>query len=273
MAAPDSFDRALALSTAEEGRFSAHITEGWDVRGNPHGGYLLALVARAMGHVVAQPDPLSVSASYLAPPQFGPAQLSVAVLRAGTRQSTATVDLSQDGVTRVHAVATFGNLSDDAPDLHADDAARPALVGPELCAGTEALDEAEGGPIALHERLELRLDPATGWLEGAPSGRAELNGWLRHSGGRAPDPWALLMFSDGMPPSLFEKLGRQGIHVPTVQLTTHLFAKPADGWVQGRFRTRVTAAGFVDEDGELWDSTGKLVATTRQLALLRTWAS
>jgi hypothetical protein len=54
-----------------------------------------------------------------------------------------------------------------------------------------------------------------------------------------------------------------------VQLTTHLFARPAPGWVQGRFRTRVQGGNFIDEDGELWDATGRLVATTRQLALLR----
>ena len=103
------------------------------------------------------------------------------------------------------------------------------------CLGPELVEEAEGEVINLHRRLLLRCHPRTGWLRGTPSGIAELEGWLRFADGRAPDPVALLMFSDGMPPSLFEVTGRDVVgHVPTVQLTTHLFARPADGWVQAR---------------------------------------
>ncbi|MCC6434564.1 MAG: thioesterase family protein [Acidimicrobiales bacterium] len=265
-----SFDDAIAVRTAGEGRFDATIVEGWDVRGNPHGGYLLALVTRAMRHTVPQPDPLSVSATYLAPPRFGDAQVLVEVIRAGRRQSTVSARLVQDGIERVNAVATFGTLRDEPPHLYADDVAVPSIPPPEACLARELISTAEGEPIALHERLALRLHPDTGWVFGRPGGRAELAGWLRHPG-REPDAYSVLMFSDGMPPSLFEAVGRQGVHTPTVQLTTHVFAHPAPGWVQGRFRTRLSAGGFLDEDGELWDSTGTLVATTRQLALLRTW--
>lgn len=267
----EAFDEAIAVRPVGDGRFSAEIVEGWDVRGNPHGGYLLAMVTKAMRAVVAQPDPLSVSATYLAPPRFGPAELTVAVLRAGSRQSTVTVALVQDSLERVNAVATFGTLADAAPTTLAPELTTPPMPPPESCLAAELLDEAEGEVIRLHQRLRLRFHPATGWLRGEPSGRPELQGWLRHCGNRDPDVWALLMFSDGMPPSLFEAVGRQGLHTPTVQLTTHLFARPAPGWVQGRFRTRLTAGAFLDEDGELWDSEGTLVATTRQLALLRTW--
>ena len=264
-----NFDDAIAVRTVGEGRFAAQIEPGWDVRGNPHGGYLLALVARAMGQVVPQPHPLSIAATYLAPPQFGPADLEVAVLRVGKRQSTASVRLVQDGAERVNAVATFGTLQVERPQLYAAELTPPPLPPAEACLDTELLAEAEGDGVRLHERLELRFGPDTGWLQGKPTGVPEVNGWLRHADGRAPDAWALLMFSDGMPPSLFEAVGRRTVHTPTVQLTTHLFAQPAPGWIQGRFRTRVAAGGFIDEDGELWDSDGKLVATTRQLALLR----
>ena len=264
------FDEALAVEVAGDGHLTAQVAEGWDVRGNPHGGYLLALVAAAMGRAVTQPDPLTISASYLAPPRTGPADLHVRVLRAGRRQSTATVELVQDGTPRVHAVATFGRLPDEDPTAWAPDVARPTIPPPDHCLGPELVEEAEGEVINLHRRLLLRCHPRTGWLRGAPSGVAELEGWLRFADGRAPDPVALLMFSDGMPPSLFEVTGRDVVgHVPTVQLTTHLFARPVDGWVQARFRTRVQGGSFLDEDGELWDANGRLVATTRQLALVR----
>ena len=68
-----NFDEALALRTVGDGRLTADIQEGWDIRGVPHGGYLLAMVAAAARTVTVQQDPLSVSATYLAPPEFGPA--------------------------------------------------------------------------------------------------------------------------------------------------------------------------------------------------------
>lgn len=265
-----SFDDAMAVSAAGDGRFAADVAEGWDVRGNPHGGYLLALAATAIGKVVTQPDPISVSATYLAPPRFGPADVHVSVLRAGRRQSTAVARLVQDGVERLNTVATFGTLAQAAPEILATELHVPSMPRAEQCLPGDLLHDAEGEVIRLHERLELRLHPDTGWVHGWPSGTAELNGWLRHAGGRDPDLLAVLMFSDGMPPSLFEAVGRSALHTPTVQLTTHVFAHPAPGWVQGRFPTRVRAGSFLDEDGELWDSAGTLIATSRQLALVRT---
>jgi acyl-coenzyme A thioesterase PaaI-like protein len=266
-----TFDEATTVRAVSDGRFTAEVAEGWDVRGNPHGGYLLALVTRAMGLVAAQPDPISVSATYLAPPRFGHADITVAVVRVGRRQTTVGARLVQDDLERVNVLATFGTLPDEPARVYAPElAARPALPRPDDCLPAELLDEVEGEVIELHQRLQLRFHPDTGWLQGRPSGVAELNGWMRHVPDRDPDPLALLMFSDGMPPSLFEAVGRSSVHTPTVQLTTHLFGLPAPGWVQGRFRTRVAAGGFLDEDGELWDADGKLVGTTRQLALLRT---
>jgi len=45
--------------------------------------------------------------------------------------------------------------------------------------------------------------------------------------------------------------------------------RPAPGWVLGQFRTTDLADGRMIEDGWLWDSEGRLVAQSRQLALLR----
>jgi hypothetical protein len=41
-----------------------------------------------------------------------------------------------------------------------------------------------------------------------------------------------------------------------------------DDFVLGRFRTRTVAEGFLEEDGELWTTTGVLLAQSRQLAIM-----
>jgi acyl-CoA thioesterase len=60
-----------------------------------------------------------------------------------------------------------------------------------------------------------------------------------------------------------------GASSTTIQLTVHLRAKPAPGWLACRATTRFVSGGYHEEDFEIWDANGTLVAQSRQLALLR----
>ena len=51
-----------------------------------------------------------------------------------------------------------------------------------------------------------------------------------------------------------------------LELTAHVRAKPAPGWLRVRVSTRNFAGGLLEEDAEVWDSRGRLVAQSRQLA-------
>ncbi len=265
-----TFSDAIELQPRGAGHFDGSIIPGWDVRGIPHGGYLLAMLARAACLEADKPDPISIAANFLAPPEFGPARLTAGVIRSGKRQSTLSVRMVQADVVRVDATVTVGTVADGEPRAWSADAVAPLLPDPQDCIDLAAASRGGDDPgVALHDRLDLRLHPSTGWMSEQPSGSPVLDGWLRLHDETDPDLFALLMFSDGFPPSIFEATGRAVGHVPTVQLTTHVFARPAPGWIQSRCRTRVQGNGFVDEDCELWDSMGRLVATARQLALLR----
>jgi hypothetical protein len=48
----------------------------------------------------------------------------------------------------------------------------------------------------------------------------------------------------------------------------HVRARPAPGWLACRVLTRHVIGGYHEEDFEVWDSRGTLVAQSRQLALL-----
>ena len=53
-------------------------------------------------------------------------------------------------------------------------------------------------------------------------------------------------------------------HVPTV----HIRNPPPSGWLKCRFCTRYITGGLLEEDGEIRDEEGNLVAQSRQLALV-----
>jgi acyl-CoA thioesterase len=58
----------------------------------------------------------------------------------------------------------------------------------------------------------------------------------------------------------------------TIELTVHVRARPAPGWLACRSYTRFVTGGYHEEDFEVWDSAGTLVAQSRQLALIRPFA-
>jgi len=48
----------------------------------------------------------------------------------------------------------------------------------------------------------------------------------------------------------------------------HVRGVPAPGPLRCIFRSRFMQTGMFEEDGEMWDSEGRLVALSRQLALI-----
>jgi hypothetical protein len=128
--------------------------------------------------------------------------------------------------------------------------------------------------IALPEifrHFDVRLAPDIGWLSGVRKGVAEgeearIEGWARFADGRQPDAASLLLFADAFPPAVLDLFPAGW--VPTLQYSVYVRARPGPGWLQGSFRTRSMVGGLLEEDGELFDGTGRLVALSRQLALL-----
>lgn len=73
------------------------------------------------------------------------------------------------------------------------------------------------------------------------------------------------MLVDAAAPAVLE-LGERGS--ATIELTVHVRARPAPGWLACRVATRHVVGGYHEEDFEIWDSDGRLVAQSRQLGLL-----
>ena len=174
---------------------------------------------------------------------------------------------SEDGaeVERLSILGVYGDLGE--PARSSGSSSPPELPPVEDCVETRFAPEDVRRIAPLLERFGTRLDPAyAGWAVGRPSGSGIIQGWFRLVDDRPLDPIALLMVVDALPPVTFD-LGRPG-WAPTLELTAHVRARPAPGPAIVRHATRTISGGQFEEDCEVWDSTGRLVAQSRQLALL-----
>ncbi len=237
--------------------------------GGINGGYLMAIVGRALRtSFPTKPDPLALSATFVSAATPGPAEVQVRTLREGGKVAFAAADLVQHGAVRISALATYGDLDRAADDVRttADELVLPPIE--ECRPGTESPPEFVA--IApLIARFETHYDPAhMGWATGEPDFSGELSAWFRLEDGRDPDPLSLLMTLDALPPVVFTH-GLMGWS-PTLELTAHVRAKPAPGWLKVRHASRNIAGGMFEEDCEIWDSAGRLVAQSRQLAMTPT---
>jgi hypothetical protein len=142
----------------------------------------------------------------------------------------------------------------------------PELPPEQDCLAAPASDPRFTVPIFAE--VEVRLDPATaGFALDRPAMAGEVRGYARMAP-TPPDPYAVLVALDILPPATFD-LGLTGSWVPTMELTAYLRALPADGPLRVRQRARLVADSRVDEDCQVWDSTGALVGSATQLAALR----
>ena len=130
------------------------------------------------------------------------------------------------------------------------------------------IDPTDGFPPPFMGKVELRLHPAdAGFFDGAKAGEARMRGWFRLRDGEPIDSAALVMAVDAFPPTIFN-VDLPVAWVPTVELTAHVRARPAPGWLRCEFRTRFVSGGRLEADGLVWDEPGTLVAQSRQLALV-----
>lgn len=244
-------------------RFEAEVMPGWDIGGNANGGYLLAIAGRAMTEAIGRP-PLSLTAHYLRPAPAGPCVIDVSRVRTGRRLATATAQLSMDGGVVLQLVGTFGEQQPGGLRWHRD----PPADLPDYADCVER----DLGPVdvasGFHQRLATRIRPGDdGYRRGEPTGFPEVRGWFALAAEEPIDEIGLLLAADSFPPPIFH-LGPPPGWVPTVELTVHIRGVPEPGPLRCVFRSRFVDDGLVDEEGEIWDGSGALVAQSRQLALL-----
>ena len=82
---PTRFQHDTAVTALDGHRFEATVDEAWWVARGPNGGYLAAIVLRALTEAVADADrvPRSLTIHFVAPPEAGTVSIDTKIERQG----------------------------------------------------------------------------------------------------------------------------------------------------------------------------------------------
>lgn len=256
-------DAAVASEQRPDGVHVVRLTADWNTaNGTPNGGYVLAVLQHAVMAHSAHPDALTIAVTYFRPAVPGEAEVAVREVRVGRRVSTYDAVLTQAGREIAHAVVSTHDWDATGTTEHTPHAA-PQVPAPEDC--TDVGELIPTGMVPILDRYAYRAPQVPGWLTGTPSGVTESLCWIRAADSRPVDALLAGAMVDAFPPVTAE-IGH--LASATIQLTVHYRRRPETTWALGHVVSRHVIAGYHDEDVELWDAEGRLIAQGRQLAIL-----
>jgi acyl-CoA thioesterase len=266
-----AFDRDTAVDrqggSESESLFAAEVSPDWRAGRGPHGGYLSAMLLRALVETVADPGrtPRSLTIHFARAPEPGPVSIHTVIERSGRSLSTLSARMEQEGSLMALALAAF-SVPWNGPEMIDERMPDVAPPDPRREAGT--LREAGAPPFTRH----LIFQPRMGGLPFTGSEQAmEIGGWLGLEDHRPLDALSLAFFSDALFPPPFVRLTERAVS-PTIDLTIHFRSAPSSADSKelclARFRSGVVHEGFFEEDGVIWAADGTVLVQSRQLALL-----
>ncbi|OHD62778.1 MAG: hypothetical protein A2176_14875 [Spirochaetes bacterium RBG_13_51_14] len=257
------FDEDMTLTGVDRLCYKGTVSDNWSVNGTPNGGYLMALTASAMMQLSSKRSTPIVTASYLSRCVPGEAELIVEEISQTTQFNRLQARLTQGGNEKIRAMGTFADEKIECV-LERYEATAPDVAPREKCVVLPAIPK-----FTIMENMDIRLDPVcAGWMQGRLTDRSEHRGWIKFKNDRPYDMLSILLIADSFPPPIFATQG-MAAWVPTIEFTVNVRRIPETEWVKGIFRTRFVTCGLLEEDGELWDEKGNLVAVSRQIAQYR----
>jgi acyl-CoA thioesterase-2 len=266
--------RDTAVEPSGDGRFTAQLSEEWEIWG-PMGGYVAAIALRAAGCGNAFARPASLFCHYLGVAKFGRVEISVETRRSARSALAQRVEISQEGRPILDA-AVWSTALGDGLEHHL--AVPPDVVGPDALPSMEELRPGEPSFFPFWDNLESRpVEFEAGWPPDGPRPPV-WQSWSRfRPTATFADPWidaarsVVLLDVQSWPAASRHHAWREHSFIaPSLDLYT-AFHEPAPDseWLLADGHAPTAGDGLFGWTGRVWSSKRRLVASGGGQALFR----
>jgi acyl-CoA thioesterase len=259
------FDLDIVMEHKGGCDYEGIVTRNWSIKGNPNGGYLMAFLTSAMQKQSDKKWPVIVTANFLTKCEAGKkSRVTVEAISAGKQLNRYQASLTQNGTEITRCWATFMDEGNCDKSANRYEKEAPEMPAREVCVSLPVMPE-----FTLIEHMDVLLAPScAGWLKGDLSPISEQKGWIKFKDDRPCDALSLLLTADSFPPPILASQGAVA-WVPTIEYSVSVRDLADTPWIKAIFRSHYLTCDIIEEDGELWDENGKLLAISRQIAQFR----
>ena len=261
------FENSIIIDKSDENIFSMTPSKDYFVGNTPHGGYLTAVMQKALS--LSMPHPHVINSNTLYLDRTEPKEISIHVdkIRESRGSSVGRVSLMQDEKLRcmMTGICSDFNYMNGVNDLE--------TVPPNIFSEKRDLfislnfdNKQEGFTPSFIKQTKCDIAKKHAWWlknENDLGGEARCAGFIS-MGEEIPDQFVLSFYSDFFPPVVMNKYGPLG-WVPTLSLTTNIRQLPTTSELFMDVIAKDLNKGFFEQDCQIWDLNKNLVATSRQL--------
>ena len=264
----ERFQEAIKLENLEDNKFIVNPDTNYFVGNTPHGGYLMALMHKALTKILPHSTAISSSVQYLDRIDAKTFELEVETFKTSRGSSSGIVKLKQDD----KICTTFTGTCSDFKFMKGYDGLQKPLPSIFNESGKKDYIKmnydkiSKGFTPAFIQQLECLIHPDHAWWNrdsNDQNNEARCSAFLEMQGG-IPDQFCLSFYSDILPPVVSNKYGPLG-WIPTITLTTHIRQLPSTSELYADFKATDINKGYFEQDCNIWDLNGNLVASSRQL--------
>lgn len=261
------FENSIIIDKSDENIFSMTPSKDYFVGNTPHGGYLTAVMQKALS--LSMPHPHVINSNTLYLDRTEPKEISIHVdkIRESRGSSVGRVSLIQDEKLRcmMTGICSDFNYMNGVNDL---ETLPPKIFNEkrDLFISLNFDNKQEGFTPSFIKQTKCDIAKKHAWWlknENELGDEARCTGFIS-MGEEIPDQFVLSFYSDFFPPVVMNKYGPLG-WVPTLSLTTNIRQLPTTSELFMDVIAKDLNKGYFEQDCQIWDLNKNLVATSRQL--------
>ena len=261
------FENSIIIDKSDENTFSMTPSKDYFVGNTPHGGYLTAVMQKALS--LSMPHMHVINSNTLYLDRTEPKEISIHVdkIRESRGSSVGQVSLIQDEKLRcmMTGICSDFNYMNGVNDL---ETIPPKIFNEkrEFFISLNFDNKQEGFTPSFIKQTKCDIAKQHAWWlknENDLGDEARCAGFIS-MGEEIPDQFVLSFYSDFFPPVVMNKYGPLG-WVPTLSLTTNIRQLPTTSELFMDVIAKDLNKGFFEQDCQIWDLNKNLVATSRQL--------